>query len=396
MNPTTTIILGGGFGGIAAAHTLRPLLPAEHKIILVDKSPHFLVGATKTWVMLGTKNAEEITVKRETILPQHVESVEADIHAIDPHNGKVETSRGEIRGDFMIIALGADLDMSAVPGLESAAHSFYTVGDAMRLHSELQEFRKGELVILIPRIPFKCPPAPYEAALMLDDHFKRLDTRDEISLSIYTIEPGPMATAGPDMSASIRAMIEERNIGYHPLKQTQSINTKRRIIIFNDGSQKKYDLLIAVPPHRAPDVIVEAGLCNESGWIPVNPKTMEIGAATGNVPVYAIGDNTVVPLPGKYIPDKPLVLPKAGVFAASHGVVAAKHIAANILGEPVQDTFDGKGYCYIEIGGEEALKGEGSFFDLPHPRMDRRAPDREQYRDKVGWIESWLSGEIKV
>ncbi len=394
MNSTTTLILGGGFGGMAAAHTLRSLLPLEHKIILVDKSPYFIVGATKTWVMLGTKNAGEITAQREKILPQNVAFVESDIHTIDSKSGEVETSRGGYRGDFMIIALGADLNMGAIPGLDSAAHTFYTVGDAMRLQVELQEFTKGDIVFLIPRIPFKCPPAPYEAALMLDHHYTRLNVRDQISISIYTVEPGPMSTAGPEISSFVRGMIEERNIGYHPLKQTESIDEKRRTITFNDGSEKRYEVLIAVPPHQVPEVILKAGLCNDSGWIPVDPKTMKVTSQKSNIPLYAIGDNTVVPLPGRYKPDKPLVLPKAGVFAASHGIIAAKQIAAAIKGETGHDEFDGKGYCYIETGGEEALKGEGSFFELPHPRMDRRMPDKEQYQDKIGWIEGWLHGKI--
>jgi sulfide:quinone oxidoreductase len=394
MNSTTTLILGGGFGGIAAAHTLRTLLPGEHKIILIDKSPHFIVGATKTWVMLGIGNVNELTSMREKILPHNVEFAEAEITGIDRESLEVETNRGIFRGDYMIIGLGADLNMAAIPGLDKAAHSFYTIGDALRLQYELQEFKKGEIVILIPRIPFKCPPAPYEAALMLDDHFKRRALRDQIALSIYTIEPGPMSTAGPEMSALIHSMVEERAISYHPLKTTESVDENRRVINFTDGSYKSYDLLIAIPPHHIPPVINDAGLCNASGWIPVDPRTMKIDLGSSDHRLYAIGDNTAIPLPGRYKPDIPLMLPKAGVFAASHGIIAAKQIASSITGKPMQDEFDGKGYCYIETGGQEALKGEGAFFDLPHPHMSSRIPDKGQFQDKVKWIESWLKGKV--
>lgn len=394
MGNTTTLILGGGFGGVAAAQTLRSLLPNDHKIILIDKSPHFLVGATKTWVMLGTKNADDIMIERQKILPRDVDFIEAEIQKINTKSKEVETSRGKLSGDYMIVALGADLDMGAIPGLDRAAYSFYTVGDAMELKDRLEEFRAGELVFLIPQIPFKCPPAPYEAALMLDDHFRRMNIRDQVPISIYTIEPGPMATAGPEMSSSIRALIEERAIHYHPQKQTKSVDERQKKIIFKDGSEKSYNLLIGIPPHRVPAPLFEAGLCNESGWIPVDPKTMKVTSGNNTMPVYAVGDNTVVTLPGRYKPDKPLVLPKAGVFAASQGIVAAKQIAAAIMGKPAADEFDGSGYCYIETGGGKAIKGEGSFFKMPHPQMERRDPDNEQFRDKIAWIEGWLKGKI--
>ncbi len=394
MQSTTTLILGGGFGGIAAAHTLRSLLPDEHRIVLIDRSPHFAVGATKTWIILGEKEPDDVTSNRENLLPENVEFIQADIQKINIKNGVVFTSQGEVNGDYFIIALGADVNMGAIPGLDRAAHSFYTMDDAVELQKVLHDFKKGEIVLLIPRMPIKCPPAPYEAALMLDDYFKRHKLRQQINLSIYTVEPGPMATAGPEMSTYIRSLIESRNIEYHPLKKTESIDDKSRRIVFNDGSEKNYDLLIAIPPHQAPKVIRDAELINAGGWIPVDPKTMKVNTGEGTIPVYAVGDNTVVPLLGRHKPDVPLVLPKAGVFAASHGTIAAQQIAADVRGESIAGEFDGKGYCYIEVGGAEAIKGEGSFFEMPHPQMKRKAPDKEQYQDKVKWIENWSSGKV--
>ncbi len=392
MHTTTTLILGGGFGGIAAARTLRSLLPEEHKIILIDRSSTFLVGATKTWVMLGEKHPDEVTVNRSTLIPENVEFIETEIEKIDCGNGIVITSQGEFRGDYLIIALGADLTMDSVPGLKEAAYSFYSLGDAIKLQDELREFREGEIVILIPEIPIKCPPAPYEAALMLDHHFRQLNIREKISITMCTIEPGPMPTAGTEMGAYIRSLLEERAIAYHPMKNTVSVDSENKKIVFEDGEEKSYQLLLTVPRHKAPEVITNAGLTNESGWIPVDPKTLKATVHNSPMKVYAVGDNTSISLPGRYKPDKPLVLPKAGVFAASQGIVAAKQIDAEIRGEKSADEFDGKGYCYIEMGGEKAIKGEGAFFEMPHPKMEKRSPDSEQYQDKVNWINSWLKG----
>ncbi len=394
MTSTTTLILGGGFGGLAAAHTLRSLLPKEHRITLVDQSPRFYVGATKTWVMLGDRTAEEITRKRDALLPLGVDFLQAEVQRIDPSRGEVMTSRGTLKADFLIIALGADLNMAVIPGLDQAAQTFYTLDGAVKLRHVLADFTEGELVMLIPRSPFKCPPAPYEAAMLLHAAFKQKGVRDRIRISIYTVEPAPMPTAGPEMGTFIRELVLTRDIAFHPLKQTKAIDGTRRSIVFEDGSEAKYDLLIAIPPHVAPRVVREAGLTNQAGWVPVDPKTMKVMAAESAIPIYAAGDITSVPLPGRYKPDVPLALPKAGVFAASHGITAARQIAGAILGKPSADVFDGKGFCYIEVGDDRAVKGEGSFFDLPHPQMSRHTPDTEQMQDKLQWVKNWLDGKI--
>ncbi len=389
---SSILIIGAGFGGLAAATTLRQLLPQEHSITVVDRSPHFHVGASKTWVMLGERSADSIRTDRASLLPDGVEFINADVQRIDPARGVVTTSRGDLRCDYLIIALGADMTMEPIPGLRDAAHSFYAVDDAVRLHDALKEFRSGEIVFLIPRTPFKCPPAPYEAAFLLDHAFRQQRLRDTVSLSIYTIEPAPMPTAGPELGEFIRGILEERGIVYHPLKKTTSVDGARRRIQFEDGSDARYGLLIVIPPHVAPQAVRESSLVHEAGWIPVDPQTMRVNRQDAAIPIYAVGDITSVPLPGRYKPDVPLVLPKAGVFAASQGLTAAKQIAASILGTTSTEHFDGKGFCYIETGGNKAVRGEGSFFELPHPVMSKQPPDEAQYRDKLAWVEGWLSG----
>jgi len=172
------------------------------------------------------------------------------------------------------------------------------------------------------------------------------------------------------------------------------VDPERRTVYFEDGSSASYGLLIAIPRHESPRIVRDAELVNESGWVPVDPKTMTVMRGQPSIPVFAVGDVTTVSLPGRYKPEMPLVLPKAGVFAASQGVIAARQIAGRILNEPVVETFDGKGFCYIETGDGTAVKGEGSFFELPHPVMNRQQPDKAQYQDKVQWVNKWLFGEF--
>jgi sulfide:quinone oxidoreductase len=201
-----------------------------------------------------------------------------------------------------------------------------------------------------------------------------------------------MATAGPEMGNHIKAELAERGIAFHPQKKVVRVDGAARRIAFEDGGEGSYDLLIAVPPHEAPKVVRDAGLVNPSGWIPVDPQTLEVkspGAAAGRM--YAAGDVTVVPLPGRYKPDVPLVLPKAGVFAQAHGEVIAHQIAAKLTGAAAGAAFDGIGYCYLETGGGRAVKADGSFFELPNPVMRRQPPDEAQLRDKLDWVARQLA-----
>jgi len=382
MTATTTLILGGGFGGISAANSLRSLLPAEHGIVLVDRAADFHVGAGKTWLALGERKYEEIARPRGTLLRRGIHHLQARVIGLELAERRVTTDADPLRFDQLVIALGADLNVAAVPGLADA-ESFYTIEGAQRLRHALERFSGGEVVILIPRVPFKCPPAPYEGAMLLQEAFERRGLGGKARITVCTAEPAPMPTAGPEMGQYIHGELERRGIGYQPQKKTVQIDGAGRRVVFEDGSEARYDLLIAVPPHEAPKVVRDAQLVGPSGWIPVDPQTMRVKTASGEI--YAVGDVTAVPLPGRYKPDVALSLPKAGVFAEAQGRVAAHQIAAKLLGS-APESFDGKGYCYLETGGGRAVKAEGSFFELPHPVMRKAVPDEAQFRDKLEWV----------
>lgn len=390
MAATTTLVLGGGFGGISAANTLRRLVPPEHRIVVVDKSSHFHVGAGKTWIMLGRSTLEQISQSRAALLAPGIRCVEASVQGIALSDRTVALESASLSWDFLVIALGADLDPGAVPGLAEAAHTFYTIEGAQRLKLALDGFSGGDVVILIPRVPFKCPPAPYEAAMLLHHAIGSRGLAAKTRLAIHTAEGAPMATAGPEMGQYIVAELDRRRIAFFPKRNASRVDGAAHRVIFEDGTDAHYDLLIAIPPHEAPRVVRDAQLTGPSGWIPVDPQTLQVKTPQEARDVYAVGDVTVVQLPGRYKPDIALSLPKAGVFAAAHGRIAAEYIAAKILGRPSDEAFDGTGYCYLETGGELAVKAEGSFFDRPHPVMQKQAPDRAQFLDKLSWVEGLL------
>jgi sulfide:quinone oxidoreductase len=390
MSATTTVILGGGFGGIAAANSLRRLLTVEHEIIVIDESPRFHVGAGKTWIMLGEHTYDQVSQSRMALLAPGVRLVEAKVQNIALSDRTVSFGIESLKWDFLVIALGAVLNLAAVPGLAEAAHTFYTVEGAQRLKPVLELFPGGDVAILIPRAPFKCPPAPYEAALLLHEAFERRGLGGKARLAIHTVEGSPMATAGAEMGSYIKSELAQRAIAFFPQRRTSRVDGAAQRVVFEDGSEARYDLLIAIPPHEAPKVVRNAQLVNESGWIPVDPKTMQVKQPANASGAYAAGDVTLVPLPGRHKPDVALSLPKAGVFAEAHGRIAALQIAANILGRTSDEVFDGNGYCFLETGSGRAVKAEGSFFELPHPVMQKRTPDETQFRDKLDWVERLL------
>lgn len=396
MSPMKTIILGAGFGGLTVANRLRKLLPLEHEILLVDKSPDFIVGAAKTWVMLGKRKAVAAHAPLERLVLPGVRLVQDEILDIDPLHCRLSTREKELQGDAMVIALGADLNMGSVPGLADAAQTFFTLDGAERLRHLLDRFDEGEIVLLIPRTPFKCPPAPYEAALLLQDSFEERGLKNAVHLSVYTMEPAPMATAGPEVGKLVTGQLHENGIAFHPQKKTLHVDSNRQVVAFEDGDEIQYDLLIAIPPHEAPKVVREAGLAEPGSWIPVDPETMQVvGLATGR-PLYAIGDVTTVPLPGRYKPGAPLVLPKAGVMAEAQGEVVAEHLASLALGAKSENTFNGQGVCYIETGADRAIQGKGSFFSLPHPVMEMTPPDHIYYQEKLDWVRARLEGHLGI
>jgi len=388
--PPNVVVLGGGFGGLAAANRLRRLLPPAHAITVIDSAARFHVGAGKPWIMLGEKTRDEISAPRERLLEPGVEFLETEIRQLDLPGRRVETAAGPRAWEYLVIALGAELRPEAVPGL-AAAQTFYTVAGAEKLRPALAGFTAGELALVIPKTPYKCPAAPWEAAMLLHQHFAGRGLAAAVRLSVYTVEGAPMATAGPEMGAFIRAELAARGIGFFPQKAVARVDDSGRRVEFADGSSVRCDLLICVPPHEAPAVVRAAQLTGPSGWIPADPQTLEIKSATGAGRVYAIGDVAGVALPGRYKPDVALSLPKAGTIAEAQGEVVARRIADQIAGRPPSATFGGQGFCYLETGGGTALRGDGSFFALPHPVMSKQTPSAQQFADKLAWVAAHLA-----
>jgi len=374
------LILGGGVGGLVAANYLRKALSKDHRVILVEREPAFAFAPSFLWLMTGGRTAAQISRPLAGLEKKGIEVVRGEIERIDAERREVLVNGRTLAGDFLIVALGAEFGSDTIPGLAQAGHNFYTLAGAEALRDALRSFAGGQLVVLTATPAYKCPAAPYEAAMLLEYDCRKRKIRARTRVDLYAAEAGPMGVAGPEVSKVVRQMVEAKDITYHPEHQIAEVDPNAHRLKFTNGAETTYDLLAYVPPHRAPRVVRESGLTAESGWIAVDRHTME----TRYERVYALGD--VVSIPLKL--GKPL--PKAGVFAHAEAKVVARNIVRAITGKGRSAAFDGLGECFIETGDGKAGFGKGDFYAEPVPEMKIHSPARHWHAGKVVFEKDWL------
>jgi len=363
------LVLGAGFGGLELSTLLSESAGELVDVTLIDKSDHFMFGFSKLDVMFGHAEGRATRMPYANFVKPGVRLVQQTIVKIDPAAKRVTTDTETYDPDYLIVALGADYDWEATPGLRDV-HEFYTVAGAERLRDALPNFTRGHALIGVCGAPFKCPPAPSECALMLHDYLDRRRVRGECEISFVLPLSTPVPPS-PETSKALIAAFAERNIKFHPSKRVVKINTARKTVSLDDNSEMMFDLFLGVPKHRVPSVVLDSGLA-ENGWVTVNPRTLE----TRFPGVYAIGDGANTGTP------------KAGVFAEG----AAKAVASALIskvrtGEPVREN-DGIGTCYIEFGGGRIGKVEVDFFSGPKPTGTYYAPSLGLRMDKENFCSS--------
>jgi len=371
------VVLGGGFGGIVAATELRKKLGKEHKVILIDKSREHLFTPSLLWLILDERKPEKIKGDLSVLNKKGIEYLNAEVQKINPASKTVTTSTGEVSYDYLIISLGAGVVRDIIPGYRDGIN-FYCLKGAEVLRDELKRFEGGKVAVVIASTPFKCPAAPYEAAFLIDAYFAKRGIKDKTDIAIYTPETLPMPVAGPVLGSAVKEMLERRGISFNPQKKL--ISMENRELSFEGGEKFKADLIAWVPPHRAPAVVKDSGLTNESGWIPVDGKTMK----TQFEGVYAIGDITANKLPSG------MMLPKAGVFAHGQAEVVAHNIAVEINKDGELREFGGQGSCFLELGYGIAGFASGNFYADPKPVVILKNPGKMWHWGKVAFEKWWL------
>ena len=374
------LILGGGVGGLVTASTLRRRLDRKHRIILVERERQHVFTPAFLWMMLGWREPQEIARDLASLERKGIEVVQDEIREIDPGARQVKTERRTLSGDYLVLALGAEGWLGGIPGLAGAGHNVYDLQGTLGLRDALRQFREGRVAVLIAGLPFRCPAAPYEAAMLIEASLSRRGLRERVQVDVYTPETLPMPVAGRAMGEAVKGLVESRGVGFHPQHKVVAVDPERRELAFENGARAGYDLLVVIPPHRCAPVVKEAGLTVEPGWVPVDKGTLQ----TGHERVFAIGDTTLIKLPVG------LPLPKAGVFAHGQGEVVAENIAAEIAGRSGARRFDGFGSCIIEMGHGVAAYAKGNFYAEPAPAMTMRSPSRLWHWGKIYFEKRWL------
>lgn len=380
MAANTVVVLGGGTGGIVAAHRLRRELDAQDRVVVVEREPTYRFAPSFLWVLTGARRPDQISADTRRLRRRGIELAEAEARSVDADTRRVDTSGGSIAYDRLVIALGTELAPELVPGFAEAALDLYTLDGVLQARRALDDFGGGRVAVVVSRLPYKCPAAPYEAALLAESFLRRRGVRERSSIDVFTPEPLPMPTAGPALGEAVRDILEARVIGFHAGQTVESIDPAARELVLAGGERAPYDLLLGVPPHRAPAAVRDGPLAAETGFIPVHPSTL----ATAAEGVYAVGDVAAIPIAGGKL------LPKAGVFAHGQAEVVARRIAAELRGVAPVSEFDGKGGCFLELGGGRAAYASGDFYAEPGPAVRLRRPGRHWHLAKVAFERYWL------
>jgi len=374
----TILVLGAGTGGVITAKELRKKVAKDTgdpvNIILFEKEEKNIFAPSLLWLMVGKRKPQQVYRSTKKLAQDGIEVVIGEIKNVDPDKISVKVKDKEYKGDYMIISLGVE----QVPehNLNSFGFDFYTLEGATKFNEELKNFKGGKIAVLVPSLPFKCPAAPYEAAMLVASYIQNKGLSDKTEILLYTPELGPMGVAGKELSGAVRQMVEMKGIQFFP--EYQLTAATENTLTFNNGNSTKYDLLAFTPKHKCPSVISKTDLAGKSGWIEVNRNTME----TQFTNVYAIGDITFIPLEV----GKPL--PKAGVFAHYQAETVAHNIVQKIKGKNDFKTFNGEGQCFVEIGNGKAGYAAGNFYGSPLPIVKMKKPGYFWHFTKV-WFEKY-------
>jgi len=348
------VILGGGFGGLSSANELRNTLSSSQlKITVIDKKDWFMVGFAKLWIINGTRTFENSIGSLNELSKKEINFIKEEILEINFQNKNIKTESQNISFDFLIISTGVVLAPQKIPGLVENGFNLYDHEQLLEIRDKLESIESGKIAISIMGMPYKCPPAPFEASLLIDSMLRKRGVRDSVQIDFYSPAPITLPAAGPEVSKKILELVNSEKITFHNSCKIKSVESKKLIF---ENSEADFDILLAIPPHIAPKIIYDSGLAKEPGFIPIDRD-----CKTSFENIFAIGDVTILTVGEK------MAVPKAGIFAEGEGITVAKKIISIIQLKEETVLFDGKGGCFIESGKDTASILEVDMFTNSKP-----------------------------
>ena len=374
----TIVIVGAGTGGIVLANELRQKLAAQHRIIIIERTEIHAFAPSFLWLMVGQRQHDAITRPVRQLLRRGVELVVGEAREIDASQRLLRVGTETISYDWLVLASGTEMHFDL-----GGTETFYTLDGADHLYSSLREFRGGTVAVVVAATPYKCPGAPAEGAMLIRDFLRRKGVNGRVDL--YTPEPAPMPVAGPELGEAVRGMLAARDVGYHPNHVVRG--AQDGVLTFDGREPVAADLVVTIPRHTPPAIVRTAGVANDNGWAAVDPRTL----ATKDASIFAIGDCASVALPGRWNPNVPLLLPKAGVFAHAQALALAGRIEALVNGASNPPEFCGDGFCMLEAGEHLAGFAYGDFYATPAPQIHLRNVGKAWHAGKVLFEKWWLT-----
>jgi sulfide:quinone oxidoreductase len=386
------LILGAGFGGISAANLLRSNLSisseGHHQITIIDQKDYFMMGLVNLWILSGFRTLEDSKISLSKLEGKGIRFLHDEVTAIDVISKTVTIGRAsslKLEYDYLIIALGIEFALEEVSGFsENGGINLYDADQIPSLREKLLSLKNGRIAICITSIPYKCPPAPYEAALLINELLLKNGSRNSVRVDIYTPTPIALPVAGAEISQDVVNMLNNNDIHFHPSHKIKKVLDKGKID-FENGNRVEYDILIGVPPHKAPAVIRNSGLIKQGqNYMNVDKYTLK----TEYENVFAIGDVNEIKV------NENIIIPKAGIFAEAQAKVVSQLIIDDIKTNNLSlssSRFDGKGFCFMETGNQQAGYVTADFYNAEGPAASLESPSKESYKKKIEFEERRLS-----
>ena len=372
------VILGGGFGGLAAANEIRNSLDSSKvKITIIDKKDWFMVGYAKLWIMNGTRTFENSIGSLDNLSKKQINFIKDEITEINPKNSFVKIKSGKISFDFLIISMGAILAPEKIPGLVENGFNLYDHNQLYQINKKLNEIKSGKIAIVIMGMPYKCPPAPFEASLLVDSMLRKRGIRDSVQIDFYSPAPITLPAAGPEVSKQILDLVNSEKITFHNSQKIKHVEPKKLIF---ENDEYNFDILLAIPPHIAPKVIYDSNLALKPGFISIDRD-----CKTPFENIFAVGDVTSLTV------NDTMAVPKAGIFAEGEGIIVAKNIISKLESKETSVIFDGKGGCFLESGRDTASIIEVDMFTNQKPTTKLTESTKDNLSKKLDFEKERLS-----